>query len=507
MNSPINTNIVSHIVAAYASGDLAKGDRYFEAMGGDKFAFQHGFDALGEILSAMPDDHWRDQEAAFCGLVLYLCKFGQAARAHAHVNDHKLAFEKTVRFTTVELLVSIHLGDPIGAKDLDRWTIFERQLPISDPLTSGLYCNSMLVILVRAGRLKEARSFGLRAIASYRAADHSHLEHFIHLHLADLSVMEGYLREGRKHLTAAKTCLNKWDMVYGNEADLSEIIDLLLDYETGSHAHIPARSEALRESLVSGDSWPEIFNQLGRISVLSIYFTEGRDAALSELAAYQIGYTQRHGRHSTVLGLLEFEVDRLDHSLGGSEQELAQLDHQNLKGPTGSVLLSAIVSALGVSDLSVTKVAGPRAEINKILQEAERQPGHLRQRLVQRAFYIAVREGNAAPFLEHRGALSGLEKRLTSSRFWRGHMQLSRMTRKVLHLVEQSYWVPPAMRDLGMNRRQLRIMTALRSGATNKEIARSLGLTEAGVKYHLSKLFQMTGARRRGQLIELNSNN
>jgi len=498
-NKPID---VAKIVTAFNSGDLVLGNTLFEEAGGDQFAFQNGFDALGEVLSAMPEEHWRNHEAALCGFVVYLCKFGRAAQAHAHLTDPNLTFSKTVRFTIAELLVTIHLGDPILTSDVERWKFFERRLPISNPLASGLYCNAMLVILVRVGRLKEARSFGLRAITAFRAAEHSHLEHFIHLHLADLSIVEGHLRQGRRHLISAKACLAVSGEKHGNEAQLSEIIELLLDYETGNFAHIPARSADLRNSLVSGDSWAEIFNQLGRIVVLSVYFSAGRDAALQELTEFQVGYAQRHGRHSDVLVLLELEIDRLEHSLGGAAIRLAQLEKENLRGPIGSVLLDGVSAALGLDDVVVASVPGPRAAVNAALQQATQVAGKQRQRLVQQAFFLAIRESHAAPFIENRDALSGLGDRITSRSFARGHAQLARMARKVLRSVEQSYWIPASMKELGITHRQLRVMTALQSGATNKEIARMLGLSEATVKYHLANLYRMTGTNRRGQLVE-----
>ena len=264
------------IIAAYSSGELEKGDSLFESAGGELFAFRHGYDKLGRILSAMPQDHWKHSEIALCALVLYLAKYGKAARAQAHMLDHSLSFEKTVRFTISQLLVAIHLGDSIRDVDIERWILLERRLPICEPLTEGLYYNAMLVVLVRTGRLHDARSFGLRSISAYQTAKHTYLEHFIHLHLADLSIMEGHLRRGRRSLATARARLVSWGECYGNEAAIAEIIELALDYETGKFVHISAQSERLRRSLVKGDSWVEIFNQLGRISVMSLYFTAGR---------------------------------------------------------------------------------------------------------------------------------------------------------------------------------------------------------------------------------------
>ena len=451
----------------------------------------------------MPEGHWRRHESVLGAVSFHLAKQGRAGRAHAHLTDPALAFEPSVRFVIYELLTAVHLGDPLRASDLERWTLAERRLPLNEALLEGLYYNGMLIVLVRAGRLKQARAMGQRAINAFRVAEHSYLEHFIHQHLADLSIMEGHLREGRQHLRMAETLLARSGKTYGNEAAILEIIRLTLDYETGTFAHIPARSTELRTALVTGDSWAEMFNQLGRIVTLSLYFSRGRAAALDELERYQADYARRHGRHSDVLILLEAEIDRLDHRLAEAELVLAQLDRTNVKGPVGMVLLSGIDAALGVSDTGQSDIPGPRALLNTALREAAQQDVLARRQSVERAFWMSAKEGHAAPFLEHRDALAGIGPRLSSGNFTKGHVQLARMVRRVVRSAAESYWIPPQLRRAGITHRQFRVMSALQSGATNKQIARSLGISEATVKYHLSRLYKITGTERRGQLIEI----
>lgn len=504
MSDSLISSPVAEIARAYADGDLDRGNALFDRAGGDMFVFRHGYDALGVVLDAMPEGHWRIHESALCALVFYLAKHGRAARAHVHLCDPTLTFARTARFTIAELLTAIHLGDPIRSDDLERWILLERRLPVFDPLVEGLYYNAMLVVLVRVGRLTEARSMGLRSITAFRAADHCYLEHFIHLHLTDLSIMEGHLRQGRRHLQMARSAVERWGVTYGNEAALAEVVALTLDYEQGRIAHIPARSRVLREALVSGDSWAEIFNQLGRIMVLSLYFSSGRDAALAELELFRAGYAERHGRHSDVLALLEIEVDRLDSSLGNAGPALAQLERQNLRGPIGTMLLGGLEAALGRPDEpGAAAPPGPRAALDAGLRQAARATPQVRRKLVEEALWLAVREGHVAPFVENREVMSGLDGRLASGRFARGHVQLARMARHVMRAVEDSYHIPPALRARGVTYRQFRVMTALQSGGSNKTIARTLGLSEAGIKYHLANLYRLTGTRRRGQLQEI----
>lgn len=54
----------------------------------------------------------------------------------------------------------------------------------------------------------------------------------------------------------------------------------------------------------------------------------------------------------------------------------------------------------------------------------------------------------------------------------------------------------------GINRRQYRVLAALQSGASNKQIARQLGTSEATVKYHLTSLYRLFSCKDRYHLID-----
>lgn len=58
-----------------------------------------------------------------------------------------------------------------------------------------------------------------------------------------------------------------------------------------------------------------------------------------------------------------------------------------------------------------------------------------------------------------------------------------------------------AIHDL--TRRQLQIVQLLTTGSSNKEIARTLGLTEGTVKLHLHAIYEKLGVSNRGKLVAL----
>lgn len=494
----------AEIAQLLRAGDTAGAMGRFEASGGDLFPFLHGYPALAKIVEAAPERLWRDNEAYLGALCFHLCKQGRAGRARACLMDPSLRFRPTIRTECSDLLISIHLGDPITDEDIARWQTLERRLPLDAPLREGLYHNAMLANLVRLNRLTEAHTAGRRALESYREAGHSYLEHFIHLHLADLSVVEGHLRMAARHVDAAERLLRHAGIRYRNEYDLIETLRLTLDYETGRLEAVPSRAQSLRRGLITGDSWAELFIELCRIGTMATFFAFGRDKAMHYLEACQVDFSRRHGWHAAALDLVQAEIERLDGREDACRQALAAACQQPIHSALGHVLLRNLTGP-EAGEASAAP-PGPRAAIVDALQAAraafDARDGTAQRRHVERALRLAVDEGHMAPFLEHRDAVTKVAGRFASGRFARGHTQLARMARRTFEQVRKSYVVPRPMRALGIGHRQFRVVTALRSGATNKQIARSLGISEATVKYHISALLREFEVAKRGELIE-----
>lgn len=472
----------------------------FYAAGGLLYPFRHGYEALGRILAEFPNDAWRKNEAVLGGLVLFLLKQGQAVRAKSYLNAVDLEFQQTDRFTVLELLVALHLGEPVSRHQLRRWRRLERSLPITEPLLLGLYYNAMMAMLVRLGHLFEARIAGQQAISCYREDGHIYLEHFIHIHLADMDVIEGRLHRAHQGLNAAERCLAQSGARYGNEDEVIDIVRLAIAFERGQWTKVRERSTGLRASLMNGDSWSELFTQLARISVLSTYFLEGRRAAFSVMMDFQADYARRHNGEGAGIDVLEAVIWHLEWNPGATERVLVRLRQRPLQSAIGTVLFSELEQTLDGSEPPPPKT--PRAEIVAALQTARTVRGSKRRSALLRALRLAHSEGQIAPFLEHRDVFLGLNASLSNKVRTRISGPLLRMTNSVLRLVSESYVVPQPLRALGFNRRQYRVASALLSGATNKQIARQLGTTEATVKYHLTSIYRKTQVSRRAEFIE-----
>ena len=473
----------------------------FHRGGGMLFPFRHGYAELSRLLKAMPQDTWRLDEEVLGGLVIFFVKKGQTARAKSYLRAQDMHFTKTYRYEVLDLLLALHLGERVSAGKLASWRRLERRLPLAEPLLQGLYYNAMMAMHVRLGRLEDARLAGQQAISCYREARHLYLEHFIHIHLADMDVLEGRLRQGLRGLSVAERCLAQSGRTYGNEAEVIDIIRLAVAYERGDFDAVRARAADLRASLMNGDSWSELFFQLARIAVFSAYFTEGLQAALRELDLFQADYVRRHGGRATTIEVLAAMLYQLEWNPNAAEDALGALRGVEMHSALGETLLREIDVTLRRRE--PVPPDSPRAQIVADLDLARVSRGKARLTALERAIRLACKEGQIAPFLEHRDVFLGATRQIKAAPALRQSRHLMRMANRITRQIDESYVIPDPLRRIGFNRRQYRVTAALQSGASNKQVARQLGTSEATVKYHLTSLYRLTGANGRAQFLEI----
>ncbi len=504
------------IIRLLSGGRIDEAVALIDTNGGPYFGFIHGYEALNALVAAAPEHALYEQQTLLSCHCFALVKAGRARRANAILQDKSSSFNSAFVREMIELAVFIHTGEPVTEQQLTRWRQMEGLLPVGDPLQDGLYYNCMVIILVRLNLLKQARNVALRSIESYRQARNPSLEFYIHLHLSHISLLEGRLHNARRELRMAEALVQEDEVAHATSATFLEIIESAIAWETGQYVPEVSRLVTLRQALVNGDSWAEIFNEVCRTGALSIYFTAGLQPALAFLSQCQIDFNRRHGEFSEALDIIAAAVELLD---GRTEHALRYVANapanQSLVGATGSIVLAGM---LGKLDNDVTAMppapemaAAPRfAVVGELIRasEAKEERDKARQRRhVQNAMRLAVHEGLIGPFLEHREAVVGVSSYLATGKFARGHIQLGRMAKRIHNIVRSSYLAPTPLSDRGVTAQQLRVLSALRDGASNKQIARKLGLSEAAIKYHIGRLLTQFQADKRGQLIEITENN
>lgn len=104
--------------------------------------------------------------------------------------------------------------------------------------------------------------------------------------------------------------------------------------------------------------------------------------------------------------------------------------------------------------------------------------------------------GHAAP-----GVLEQVAATVKNGGIWLGPSLLNRMIRGMAQLAAQKI-TPPAAADWGkdLTEREIAAASIAATGASNKEIAEQLNITERTVKAHLGAAFEKLGVRDRLQL-------
>jgi DNA-binding CsgD family transcriptional regulator len=108
----------------------------------------------------------------------------------------------------------------------------------------------------------------------------------------------------------------------------------------------------------------------------------------------------------------------------------------------------------------------------------------------------AAESGVLAPLAAERVFLS----ELTAQRQIAAFAETSPHGRQTLRKLSDLGFAPrPAGAKLGLTRQETKLLLLACRGATNKDAAKALGLSEATVKFHLGNAYRKLGCRRRSE--------
>jgi DNA-binding CsgD family transcriptional regulator len=108
----------------------------------------------------------------------------------------------------------------------------------------------------------------------------------------------------------------------------------------------------------------------------------------------------------------------------------------------------------------------------------------------------ATQTGALAPIANERAFLA----ELLSQRQILDFVETSPLARQALRKLRAIGFAPaPNAARLGLTRQETKLLLLACRGATNKDAAKSLGLSEATVKFHLGNVYRKLGCRRRAE--------
>ena len=219
---------------------------------------------------------------------------------------------------------------------------------------------------------------------------------------------------------------------------------------------------------------------------------------------FHADHAWRYGGVASTVDALSARIWQLDWHPNEAERALDLVQGAPMQSAIGDLVLSEHQAAMEFAPPVARPVASqtPRGAIVARLQKAQRGRGHARRTAIEAALKLAMDDWQIGPFLEDRDVFLGVSSKLANSPFARRNRKYARLVAEVPRQVDRSYMVPDRPSAIGFNRRQYRVVSALPSGATNKQIALQLGASEATVKYPLTSIDRLTGSKRRSELID-----
>lgn len=519
------------------TGDMAGAVAMLEREGGPHFIHRHGPQAFDRVLSGFNGAGLEGDPVIHAARVMQAAKSGElplalrllADRHGPGIHHPELVFSPDSPFPAsvriLRLLVLIYEDTRLSEAVLDRAAQMNDTLPIDMHLLRGSYHNAILEFRVRTRRQALARDAAVSAMRHYRRAKTPILEFYVSLHLAFVELMSGALVAARRATSDAAAALSRVSFDSPGDYRILALIRAVLDYETGRAEPLARFLDGDFEAFTQGELWPSLSEIALHYGSALIAGRDGVNAARGFLDRLRLHHARAPQLHALIT--IREAVILQDAGRWHEAAELLQslADHQpGLNAPATAlaaaedreVLAFALArlrqAGFDASDPAATVAAltllsqNPRlthhqrvtiAVLLAWLQRRDRDASAVRRSL-RALFETAARDGSIAALAAEAPFLG----ELLSNRRIRDYLDGSAPCRAVLRrLHDTGPRRSPVAAEAGLTRREARILDALCEGASNKLIAKTLGLSESTVKFHLANLYRKLGVTTRREAV------
>jgi DNA-binding NarL/FixJ family response regulator len=491
----------------------------YNAAGGMFFGYRHGYQALETVLEKFGPDWERRTESLFFARLYLMIKSGQpreallrleAQYAGLPVDLRRLRLSHRPHAVLMRIDISLDIDETPPLEVISSWGRLGALFAPDDDLARGILYNTMAIGFVQAGALVQAQELAQEALAVYERAGSPYLAHFMLLHLCDLSLRHGRLRDAADEVRRAEEALRASGLAFNSEPAIIECFKARIAYEEGRFADCPAAIEPILQALLRGDSWPGLISAMAGHFVFTAFWQQGLRKALDRLDHCALTLSRRHGptqnRSIELIRIRLYQVARRHEEAG------ARLEEYDLEAPVrllphldaeeGLIRLRQQIVQQSSVDAALKFAAGlanlpsleARHKIALTILQAYLRHQRAEHGLARRHLSVALRNAEAHNLL---GVLvedgEFLERLLPLfvAKPGPGSARLVAFAQRVARLLRTLPSAPMYSKDLaGLTRREHRVLSYVADGYTNKQIARALGCSESAIKFHLRNLFR-----------------
>ena len=523
---------------AGAAGDFTLAAATIQRAGGVRLFIRVGNAMLADLLDKLPPTAIHATYGLRLARAVVLAKKGRLKEARRLADEVRSAFQGAPvapdalpgdardDIEHIDDLIKIYEDREVDAETIASREREVERVPVSDTWMRGWIHNHLTIQLCRYGDLARAQQAAHSSLACYREEGPTYAQVFMLIHLALIGVACGRIAIALEPAREAESLI---DLAHAKDEGLRAIAQVPLAeglYAQNDLVGARRRLDFAIPTMAAGEGWVDIYARALETRIRIALVEEGLGAAIGFLdRGYEIAAARDLWRLRWIMDAMRHEVMCRTNLLVDDDQIGLALARDVAAGVTpegrkltwrellagritlarGALFRNNPAAALAWLDAAVAQGEAlgayhwviPALVLRAIAQgRSEDSEGGFKSFL--RAVAIASPQGVVRPFIDEGRAMSSFVRQ-GLRRF--GIASLSAAsTEFVAHILSaasnDSRATTGGTGGL-LSEREQEVLGLLNHGLANKEIARSVGLSEATVKFHLKNLYGKLGVNSR----------
>ena len=528
------------VTHASRAGDFTLATETIRQAGGVNIFLRAGHTVLERLINDIPTaDIYRSPGLKLI-YALVLAKGGRIRAAREIIVDLRESGEidalaaappqAALDFEHIEGMIDIYEDCHLSDEQVDAMERMLDRFGPKDTWDRGWIYNHLCIAHTRRGNLDKARTHALRSLACYREERASYPQIFMLIHLALVTMLTG---RPSAALLLAREAEELMQRTQWTDRSLLAIIRLPMSEALYQQAEVAAVSQILSEDLpylARGEGWVDLFVRGYGTLARAQMGLMGIEAALAVMdKAEEVAIERDLPRLKLAISILRVELLTRAGLLESASQMVSGMpalaDAPNWPSwrewSDASVAYARLLARTGRAEDAVLRLetllesataAGHgwhHLAASVVAIEAYWSAGRMEEALtaLQRAIALAGPQDCLQIFLDEGQPLSqtvrGIVRRFGLSTF---SPKTAEFVSRIAGAFHQVNTTQPRVGAELLSARETEVLEFLARDATNKEIARDLGLTEATVKFHLKNLYAKLGVGRRSLAVSVARN-
>ncbi|WP_234791211.1 LuxR C-terminal-related transcriptional regulator [Agrobacterium rubi] len=538
---------VSH---AARSGDFRMAEEIIDQAGGVDIFLRAGHKVLEHLIDNFPPDVLHASPGLVVCYAVVLSKRGNGTAGRERLDLlkensdwSKVALAAVPRdvLDHIDSLIDVYVDRRMDTARANHWEQVAATLPPHATWELAWIHNHLCIIYTRLGDLEAARRTALKALGYYREEKAAYAQVFMLVHLGLVGSLSGEFSSALQFCREAESLVESKHWSDRNLLAITRLACADVLYHQGEVQLVETMLSECMEPMVRGESWVDLFTRLFSLLARSRLHVSGFDTAIAAIdKAEEVAVERAMPRLKIAAGIMRIDllvrVGMIESAVQASEKVVAmrgRVDPNNwtwredydyeIASARLALVLGHAQTALDALETLIAKSSRDGQGYHRLIAEiiAVRAAWNAGQQdkalsYMQSAIALA-RAHEATQFFIDEGPEFAITLRAIVRRFGLKAFSVDAvdfMSRIVGHGFQRQPKTAIAMQEridgvkpsAGLlSGRETSVLKLLADGRSNKEMARSLDISEATVKFHLKNIYAKLGVSRRGMAVSVSN--